>query len=183
MVHSSKTGADIAVTATVRCHQTFNDPVQDNVGGGSDGGDGGSNGNFAVMSLSGTTLLPGYEHSEESLGKRIHIEIYGTHGALFYSGIQDQPSSGKLILVDEDSKKTVLNDSFEFEQLEYDGHTTPQSLKNWISACQGSSDYYIGADCELGVKTVETVAAMYESDHLEQPVTIDDRQKQKKTPK
>ena len=187
MVHSSATGADIAVTATVRCRQNVNESTQDNVGGGSDGegdGDGGSNDNFAVMSLSGTTLLPGYEHSEESIGKRIHIEFYGTHGALFYSGIQDQPSSGKLILVDADSKNIVLNDSFEFEQLEYDGHTTPQSLKNWISACQGSSDYYIGADCELGVKTVETVAAMYESDHLEQPVTIpDDRQKQEQMSK
>jgi predicted dehydrogenase len=168
MIHSETTGADIAVSATIRCrHRSTSEAKAASVATEESGG------GDAVMSLSGTTLLPGYEHSEESVGKRVHIEIYGTHGALFYSGSSDQPSSGKLVMVDEHAKQTVLNDSFEFEQLDYDGHTRPESLMNWIAACQGRSDYYVGADCELGVRTVETVAAMYESDHLKQPVTID----------
>jgi predicted dehydrogenase len=170
MVHSSKTGADIAVTATVRCqttgtkHPSSSSSEEEKIHNNEDDG-------VAVMSLSGTTLLPGWEHSEDSVGKRIHIEIYGTHGAVFYAGIDDQPTSGKLILSDVDGKHTVLNDSFEFEQLDYSGQG-PESLRNWIRACQGCDDYYVGADCQLGLQTVQTVAAMYESDNKKQPVLL-----------
>jgi hypothetical protein len=42
--------------------------------------------NGATFSLSGTSLLPGNAHSDPPVGKRIKIKIFGTKGALIYSG-------------------------------------------------------------------------------------------------
>lgn len=148
MTHCPKTGADIAVSATVACEED------------------------AVLSISGTSLLPGDAHSDPPVGKRVRIEIYGDQGALFYSGVDTDPSSGKLEIVDVDGNFSTKNDRFDFENTDNTG-IGPESLQNWIKACQGEMDYYVGADCELGTKAVAVVAAMYESNHTEQPAPIE----------
>lgn len=147
MAHCKKTGADVAVSATVACEGE------------------------AVLSVSGTSLLPGNAHSDPPVGKRVRIEIYGDQGALFYNGVDTDPSSGKLEMVDVDGNVSTINDRFEFENTEHTG-IGPESLQNWIKACKGEEDYYVGADCELGMKAVELVAAMYESNHTKQPVSM-----------
>jgi hypothetical protein len=62
MTTSERTGADVSHAATVVCK------------------------NGATFSLSGTSLLPGNAHSDPPVGKRIKIKIFGTKGALVYSG-------------------------------------------------------------------------------------------------
>ena len=62
MTTSERTGADVSHAATVVCN------------------------NGATFSLSGTSLLPGNAHSDPPVGKRIKIKIFGTKGALIYSG-------------------------------------------------------------------------------------------------
>lgn len=148
MTHCPQTGADIAVSASVACESD------------------------AVLSISGTSLLPGDAHSDPPVGKRVRLEIYGDRGALFYSGVDTDPSSGKLEIVDSTGNFSTKNERFDFENTETKG-IGPESLQNWIKACQGDTDYYVGADCELGMKAVAVVAAMYESNHSEQPVQID----------
>ena len=62
MTTSEHTGADVSHAATVVCT------------------------NGATFSLSGTSLLPGNAHSDPPIGKRIKVKIFGTKGALVYSG-------------------------------------------------------------------------------------------------
>lgn len=40
----------------------------------------------------------------------------------------------------------------------------PESLQNFIDACLGRTDYYVGADSFLGLRTVQTMDGMYRSD-------------------
>ena len=148
MTHSPTTGADVAHAATVTC----------------------SNG--AVLSISGTSLLPGNAHSDPPVGKRLRLEIYGTTGALIYNGVDTDPDSGKLKVIDTEGKSEVVYDSFAFEDLEQQG-TGPASLQSWIDACHGNKrGYYEGADCELGLKTVQVLSAMYESHETSRPALI-----------
>lgn len=138
MTHSQTTGADVAHAATVTCQ------------------------NGAVLSISGTSLLPGNAHSDPPVGKRLRLEIYGSTGALIYNGVDTDSDSGKLEVIDSEGTVEVLHDSFVFEDLGQQG-TGPASLQSWIHACRGMDDYYNGADCELGAKTIQVLSAMYES--------------------
>jgi predicted dehydrogenase len=148
MTHSERTGADVAHAATVTCRCG------------------------AVLSISGTSLLPGNAHSDPPVGKRLRLEIYGTAGALFYNGKDTDPNSGHLEVVDtEKGQSEILHGNFDFEDLASTG-TGPASLQSWIDACQGQEDYYQGADCELGLKTVQTISAMYQSHATQQLVSI-----------
>jgi predicted dehydrogenase len=147
MTHSETTGADVAQAATITCT------------------------NGAVVSISGTSVLPGHAHSDPPVGKRVVLEIYGSKGALLYSGIDTDPSSGKLELVDPDGKSEIVCDSFLFEDLDNTG-IGPASLQSWIAACQGKDDYENGADSALGLQTIQTVAAMYESHATKQVIVI-----------
>jgi predicted dehydrogenase len=140
MNHSDKTGADVAHAATIVC-----------------------NDNNIVMSMSGTSLLPGNAHSHPPVGKRFHIEIHGTHGALLYCGDDQIPSSGRLELRRSDgSVELPAGDEFYFEDLNQDGDG-PNSLQSFIRACNNHEDYYVGADSHLGLKTVRVLDAMYRS--------------------
>lgn len=68
------------------------------------------------------------------------------------------------------SSSEVLCDTFAFEEFSPRG-IGPASLQNWIAACQ-SQPFTAGADISLGLLTVQTVAAMYESHVKQTSVTI-----------
>ena len=144
MTKSTKTGADVSHAATVIC----------------------SNG--ATFSLSGTSLLPGNAHSDPPVGKRIEIKIFGTNGALIYRGDDRDPESGKLEWLRGDEEEEVgtvevkcPDLGFQFEDLDQDGNG-PASLQCFIDSCLGL-DYYVGADCLTGLRSVQTIEAMYRS--------------------
>lgn len=107
-----------------------------------------------------------------SVGKEIQIQIYGSDGALFYHGNDHDPASGRLELrrgkagsdVDNEGSVKVLCEDlgFHFENTDKDG-TGPESLQSFISACLGKQDYYVGADSLVGLRSVQTLDAMYRS--------------------
>ena len=144
MTHSEVTGADVSHSATIICD---------------DG---------VVFSLSGTSLLPGYEHSKPPVGKRVGIEIYGTEGALIYGGDDQDPTSGCLQLRTSDTSDagqveiTERKDlGFLFENTETSG-LGPESLLEFVSVCKGDKPY-VGASSAVGLKAVQTIEAMYRS--------------------
>eukprot|EP00985_Skeletonema_marinoi_P006678 scaffold2901_cov99-Skeletonema_marinoi.AAC.7 len=144
MTKSDKTGADVSHAATVICS------------------------NDATFSLSGTSLLPGNAHSDPPVAKRIEIKIFGTKGAVIYRGDDRDPSSGKLEWLRGDDEEEMgavevqcPDLGFEFEDLDQDGNG-PASLQCFIDSCLGL-DYYVGADCLTGLRSVQTIEAMYRS--------------------
>ena len=144
MTKSSKTGADVSHAATVICE------------------------NGATFSLSGTSLLPGNAHSHPPVGKRVEIKIFGTQGALIYRGDDRDPQSGKLewLRGDDDDDVGAVEVQcpdlgFQFEDLDQDGNG-PASLQCFIDSCLGL-DYYVGADSLTGLRSVQTIEAMYRS--------------------
>jgi predicted dehydrogenase len=140
MTHSEKTGADVSFSATVVCE------------------------NGANISVSGTSLLPGYEHSDPPVSKHIQIAIYGTEGALLYGGKDRDADSGRLELLrtNGESTQVVLHPNFHFENTQVEG-SGPESLLNFIAKCCGNQDFHVGADTLVGLRTVQTVEAMYRS--------------------
>lgn len=144
MNNAGATGADVSHAATVLCH----DGREHNV----------------VMSISGTTLLPGSAHSDPPIGKKIDIKIYGTKGSLMYAGDDRDVTSGSLEVRDEDGYVQMpCGECFEFENIESEG-LGPESLQNFLLACQGNDDNcYNGADSLLGLRTVQTLEAFYRS--------------------
>jgi len=145
MTHSETTGADVSHAATVVCK------------------------NGATFSLSGTSLLPGNAHSDPPVAKRVKIKIFGTQGALFFSGNDRDPTSGKLEWLRGDDHENVgaveiqcPDLGFEFEDLDQEG-IGPESLQCFIDSCLGSNDYYVGADSLVGLRSVQTIDAMYRS--------------------
>lgn len=144
MTKSSKTGADVSHAASVICC------------------------NGVTFSLSGTSLLPGNAHSNPPVGKRIEIKIFGTQGALIFRGEDRDPSSGKLEWLRGDDEHMVgtvevqcPDLGFQFEDLDQDGNG-PASLQCFIDSCLGL-DYYVGADSLTGLRSVQTIEAMYRS--------------------
>jgi predicted dehydrogenase len=149
MNHSETSGADLSHSATIKCRENI------------------------TFSLAGTCLLPGNEHGDPPVGKEILVEIYGTDGALFYRGNDHDPSSGRLELrvgakdksSVEGSAKVYCEDlGFHFENTEQGGKG-PESLQAFIAACSGQSGYYEGASSLVGWKSIQTLDAMYRSQH------------------
>ena len=147
MNHSKSSGADLSHAATIVCK------------------------NNVTMSLSGTCLLPGNEHGNPPIGKEISIEIYGSDGALFYKGNDHDPTSGRLELRTGKKDETAIEgsvrvvcDEFHFENTTQDG-TGPESLQSFLQACWGEQNYYQGASSLVGLKSVQTLEAMYRSHH------------------
>ena len=85
-------------------------------------------------------------------------------------GIDRDPSSGKLEWLRGDDlhensgavEIQVPERGFEFEELEQSG-IGPESLQSFIDACIGGSNYYVGADALVGLRSVQTIDAMYRS--------------------
>jgi len=149
MNHSETSGADLSHSATIRCD------------------------NDIIMNISGTCLLPGNEHGDLPVGKEIIIQIFGTDGALFYCGNDHDPSSGRLELRkgkssgpdEEGSTQTFCSDlGFQFENTDQDG-TGPESLQSFIAACLGKKNYRKAASPQVGFKSIQTLEAMYRSQH------------------
>eukprot|EP00563_Minutocellus_polymorphus_P000255 CAMPEP_0181026852 /NCGR_PEP_ID=MMETSP1070-20121207/3861_1 /TAXON_ID=265543 /ORGANISM="Minutocellus polymorphus, Strain NH13" /LENGTH=397 /DNA_ID=CAMNT_0023104073 /DNA_START=335 /DNA_END=1528 /DNA_ORIENTATION=- len=139
MTHSTATGADVSHSATITC---------------ADG---------TVFSLSGTSLLPGYEHSKPPLGKRVGIEMFGTEGTLIYGGDDQNPTSGYLELRTANASNSgqVRDLGFHFENTETSG-LGPESLMEFVTVCKGGRPY-AGANSAVGLKAVQTIEAMYRS--------------------
>ena len=144
MTHSEVTGADVSHSATITCD---------------DG---------VVFSLSGTSLLPGYEHSKPPVGKRVGIEMYGAEGTLIYGGDDQDPTSGCLQLRTNntlDAGQVEITErkdlGFLFENTETSG-LGPESLLEFVSVCEGGKPY-VGASSAVGLKAVQTIEAMYRS--------------------
>lgn len=139
MNHLETTGADIAHSASIMC----NDDV--------------------VMSLSGTTLMPGSQYAKEQIGKQVRIQLFGTKGAMFYEGDDAHPSSGKLVFRSPDGTAEILEDSFAFESIE----TCPESVEQFVQLCASSkTDDDKNPNCSnamVGLRTVQTLEAMYRS--------------------
>lgn len=154
---SKSSGADISHTATVICTNDVN------------------------MSVSGTCLLPGYEHDDPPVSKKIDIAIYGTKGVLYYEGLDRDVNSGHLRIIRHDGKNLDEEKlGFQFENCVSEG-MGPESLQEFLDACRGKLDYYCGADSHVALCTVKTIEAMYRSNHLETLVSVfhDDEQLQK----
>jgi predicted dehydrogenase len=138
-----------------------------------------------VLSLSGTSLLPGNEkHPDPPVGKQVQIMIYGTKGAIIYCGDSEDVKSGRLELrrTDTDGKVEypLGNDyGFEFENLDTEG-TGPESLQSFIQAClsnydnssEAREDVYVGADSLVGLRAVQVLEAMYRSHHEKKAVQV-----------
>lgn len=85
-------------------------------------------------------------------------------------GIDRDPSSGKLEWLRGDDPHEnsgaveiqVPERGFQFEELEQSG-IGPESLQSFIDACLGGSNYYVGADALVGLRSVQTIDAMYRS--------------------
>jgi predicted dehydrogenase len=144
MNHSQNTGADVSHAAAIECRDGKKQSV--------------------VMSISGTTLLPGNAHSEPPIGKQVRIMIYGTRGALIYCGDDRDRRSGNLEFRSNAADGHVqlpCGEGFDFENID-DAGTGPESLQSFIAACQGK-EFYSGADVLLGLRTVQTLEAFYRS--------------------
>lgn len=154
MVHSEKTGADVSLSATIRCY------------------DGSNSKELAVMNVSGTSLLPGNAHSEPQIGKVAEIKIFGTEGSLLFGGDDREPNSGRLELRRPDGSTEVLHENFHFENLDAEG-LGPESLQNFVQLCCGSKDVvYAGANVMDGLRSIQTIDAMYRSHDSSGPVNV-----------
>jgi predicted dehydrogenase len=153
MVHSEKTEADVSLSATIRCY------------------DGSSSKELAIMNVSGTSLLPGNAHSLPPVGKLADIKIFGTDGSLLFGGDDRDPDSGRLELRRPDGRTEVLHENFHFENLDADG-LGPESLQNFVQLCCGNMDVYAGANVMDGLRSIQTIDAMYRSHDSGGPVNI-----------
>jgi predicted dehydrogenase len=143
MTHSEKTGADVSHSATIRCSD-------------------GKEKEYVVMSVSGTSLLPGNAHSHPPIAKKVQIEVFGDTGSLHYEGNDRDPSSGRLEVRNPDGGIEVLHAQFHFENLDCEG-SGPESLQSFVHLCCGTSDVYAGADVVDGLRSIQTIDAMYRS--------------------
>ena len=152
MTKSPKTGADIAHSATIRCLEAgSNDSENDS--------------DYIVMNVTGTTLLPGNAHSDPPVPKLVQIDIFGSDASLHYGGNDRDSKSGCLELRHTDGRIEILDAEFEFENLDNEG-LGPESLQKFVNLCCGSvnnSDNDCGANIMDGLRSIQTIDAMYRS--------------------
>mmetsp|Transcript_12882 Transcript_12882/g.12988 ORF Transcript_12882/g.12988 Transcript_12882/m.12988 type:complete len:193 (-) Transcript_12882:251-829(-) len=131
-------GVDVSFSATVRCNEG------------------------PVMSVSGTSLLGGNAHSDPPVPKEARIDVFGTHGSLHYGGNDREANSGKLEFKDKEGNVEVLHDEFHFENLENSGDG-PESLREFVRLCDGEKSMESGANVTDGLRSIQTIDAMYRS--------------------
>jgi predicted dehydrogenase len=156
MRHSKATGADVSHSATIRC---------------SDDGSTSDKDDYVVMSVSGTSLLPGTEYSDPPVAKMIRIQVFGDEGSLHYEGNDRDPSSGRLEIRKSDGSIEVLHDEFQFENTSNEG-LGPESLQMFVQLCCGNKDVYTGADVTDGLRSIQTIDAMYRSNASKKPERV-----------
>ena len=164
MIPSAKTGADMVVAATVLW--LYHDPNYPSSH---------EDDSVVTMSISGTCLLPGNEHSDPPVGKLFDFQIYGDEGAVLYSGDTRSTSSGSLQVRRVATEGTIEypcpEAGFEFENCEPEGDG-PESVQNFLDACQLGSGYRVAADVTVGLRSVQVLDAMYRSHKSGQPETV-----------
>ena len=134
MHFSKRSGADLYDSATILC----------------------SNG--ATVSVQGVATLPG---KNPVASKQITNQVFGSEGFIEYSGDDQDPSSGSLLLRRHDGS-TETHGSFLFENYEQEG-IGPESLCAFVDGCRGDSNVWNGCNAEIGLRTVVTIDAMYKS--------------------
>jgi len=132
MSYSKTSGADLYDSAVVRCT------------------------NGATIALQGVATLP----ESNTSGKLVENKIFGTEGCLLYSGDDQDPASGDLVVTRHDGKNSRRK-GFYFENTAQDG-TGPESLQTFVEGCLGKQ-FFNAADAEVGLKVVQTIEAMYRS--------------------
>jgi len=117
----------------------------------------------ASISLSGSAAVPGDAHGDAPIGKSIGLSLFGSDGTLMYAGDDQRAESGCLELRRRDGQPAheVVHPSFAFENYEPSG-TGPESMDAFVEACLGRPAY-VGADAHVGLRTVQTIDAMYRS--------------------
>lgn len=151
MIHSTESGADIAFSASVKCKDEGDDDDLEDV----------------VISASGTTLIP----DKGDGAKRVSVEIFGTEGCLLYSGVDQDPKSGRLELINEDGSSEILHEEFAFENLDNEG-LGPESLQEFVEVCNGNTDVYEGSTVLNALRAVQTIDAMYKSNESKRPEDV-----------
>lgn len=152
--HTPRTGADISFSATVRCTDGHKKSPE-----------------VVIVSVSGTSLLPGNAHSNPPVPKKAQIEVFGSEGSLHYEGNDREPSSGRLELRNPDGTVEVLHDEFLFENLDNVG-SGPESLQNFVQLCCGNVEVYEGADVLVGLRSIQSIDALYRSAKSGTPESI-----------
>jgi predicted dehydrogenase len=115
--------------------------------------------------------LPGNAHSHPPIPKKVQVEVFGDEGSLHYEGNDRDPSSGRLEIRNPDGGVEVLHEEFLFENLDNEG-SGPESLQNFVQLCCGNMDVYAGADVRDGLRSIQTIDAMYRSHASHQPEKI-----------
>ena len=84
-------------------------------------------------------------------------------------GIDRDPTSGKLEWLRGDAHENLgaveiqcPELGFEFENLDQEG-IGPESMQCFIDSCLGLDNVYVGADVLVGLRSVQTIDAMYRS--------------------
>ena len=91
------------------------------------------------------------------------MRVFGSEGAVFYGGFDNDPESGRLELRlrATGGKVEVLHDKFHFENCDDEG-LGPESVIKFVDGCRGLG-VFRGADAALGLATVSVIDAMYRS--------------------
>lgn len=141
MGHSEASGGDLYDSGTVLC----------------EGG--------ATISVQGVATLPG---KNPVASKQIDNKVFGDEGFLMYSGDDQDPDSGSLLLRRHDGEAEELP-GFLFENYE-DAGLGPESLQAFVAACRarkaGSGDaaaMWNGCDAAVGSRVVALIDALYRS--------------------
>jgi predicted dehydrogenase len=158
LIHTPKTGADISFSATIQCTD------------GQEGVDGEPR-ELAVLSVSGSSLLPGNAHSVPPVPKKVQIEVFGTDASLHYGGNDRDPSSGRLEIRHPDGTAEIIHNEFSFESWDNEGYG-PESLQNFVQLCCGKDDVYEGCNVVDGLRSIQSIDALYRSAASGKPETI-----------
>ena len=161
MNHEPTTGADMSHSATILCEDDI------------------------ILNVSGTALLPGSQFAKTQIGKQVRVQIYGTKGAIVYEGDDNEPLSGRLEWRKKDGSIEVLTQDFLFENSSAEGYGA-ESVVNFVQlcCCNNNRDEARAAappppplpmncaDVWVGLRTVQTLEAMYRSHTLKAMVEV-----------
>ncbi len=154
----------------------------------------------ASITVSGTAALPDQPHAHApagnsaagagggagsgATGKIVEVKIVGDRGVLLYGGDDTDPASGKLELRRAGGPSGAPPPStefpapsFAFENCDAAGDG-PESLQAFLAHCLDGRGHaaaearFVGADVAVGLKTVQTVEAMYRSAAAGQSVDV-----------
>mmetsp|Transcript_120326 Transcript_120326/g.374654 ORF Transcript_120326/g.374654 Transcript_120326/m.374654 type:complete len:384 (-) Transcript_120326:7-1158(-) len=131
----------------------------------------------ATISISGAATLP--DQTKER-GKQIDVRVFGSEGCLSYTGRDEDPGSGELLLERRDGGRRVAPGGFVFEEVTRppgskgfprESASFPRSHASFIAACRGRP-FFDGASGDVGRRVVQTLDAMYRSARSGRPEAV-----------